>query len=241
MKPPLSWSYGVTTVLQRRADLLPRTLASLKAAGFDRPRLFVDGCDHLAAARYEHDFGLEVTALYPLVRTAANWTLTLAALYSRAPTAERFAVFQDDLVACLNLRAYLECCPYPKGGYLNLFSFPQNEELANGRQGWYESNQRGRGAVALVFDRAACLTVLGSNHIWDRAADSKRGWQCIDGGVVTSMSLAGGKEYVHFPSLVQHVGRESSMGNRPHPQSASFRGENFDALTLLKETACSAT
>jgi hypothetical protein len=228
------------TVPARRADLLPQTLRSLALAGFDRPRLFVDGTGDWSD--WSESFPIsEITIHWPPVRTAANWTLALAELYSRQPTAERFAVFQDDLITYRNLREYLERCPYPKGGYLNCYSFPQNEELANGRKGWYESNQRGRGAVALVFDRAACLTVLGSNHIWDRAADSKRGHQCIDGGVVTAITLAGGKEYVHFPSLCQHTGLQSTMGNFPHPLATSFRGETFDALELLKETACLVT
>ena len=41
MNKPLRWVYGVTTVPERRADLLPRTLVSLDRAGFPSPRIFV--------------------------------------------------------------------------------------------------------------------------------------------------------------------------------------------------------
>ena len=241
----MNWAYGVTTVPSRSGDLLPKTLRSLAAAGFDKPRLFVDGLPDQELTPWFHSFGgLEITNHFPKVKTAANWTLALAELYSRHPTFERFAVFQDDLIAVRNLRPYLDSIPYPCKdpprnknkeilGYWNLYTFPHNQELAAGRKGFFESNQRGRGAVALVFDRHACLTVLGSRHIWDRAADSKRGDQCIDGGAVTAISLADGKEYCHNPSLVQHTGLVSTMGNRPHPQAPSFPGEHFDAMELL--------
>jgi|SRR5579885_30144 hypothetical protein len=231
----MQWSYGITTVPSRKDDLFPRTLTSLARAGFDKPWIFVDDCSSRSVTE-DYRYELEVTNHWPKIRTAANWTLALAEIYLRQPTAERYAIFQDDLVTYRNLREYLERTPYPKGGYFNLYTFPANEKLAQGRVGWYESNQRGRGAVALVFDRAGVLTLLGSNHLWDRAADPDRGWRSIDGGIVTAFNLAGGKEYVHSPSLVQHVGLTSSMGNRPHPQAPNFRGEGYDALRFLQET-----
>jgi hypothetical protein len=39
---------------------------------------------------------------------------------------------------------------------------------------------------------------------------------------------------VHHPSLVQHTGDVSAMGNRPHQKASSFPGEEYDALTLLE-------
>ncbi len=45
MAKPKRWMYGVTTTPTREEDLFPRTLASLKNAGFDNPWLFIDGCD----------------------------------------------------------------------------------------------------------------------------------------------------------------------------------------------------
>lgn len=241
LQPPgaaLQWAYAVTTVTARRHDLLPRTLASLRAGGFDRPRLCVDGDSD--GESWRREFGLETTARYPQIRTFGNWVLTLAELYIRDPHADRYAVFQDDFVCVRNLRGYLEAVPYPENGYLNLYTFPRNQRLApadtDGRQkvGWYAGSQRGWGAVALVFSREAVQLLLTARHMVERPVDRKRGWKAVDGGIVTAFVKAGWREYVHNPSLVQHTGHHSSMANRPQPQALSFPGEDFDALTLLQ-------
>lgn len=235
------WSYGVTTVPQRAGDLLPRTLASLAAAGFGEPHLFVDGAT-----------GIEgypaATVRWPPVLTAGNWTLALWELYIRESAADRYAVFQDDFVTYRNLRAYLEWCRYPEKGYWNLYTFSVNERIVIGRPvGWHVAGasddgwQYGRGAVALVFNRDAVVALLKSEHLANRFQDLARGWRNIDGGIVTAMNKADYQEYVHNPSLVQHLGTESAMGNYRQLQAASFRGEDFDAMDLLKEPCSSET
>lgn len=226
----LTWSYGVTTVLSRRNTLLPRTLLSLKKAGFDNPHLFIDGDND--GKSWEKDFNLSVTCRNPNVRTAGHWVLSLYELYYRHQSADRFALFQDDLVTYYGLRQYLDGCPYPEKGYLNLFTFPSNFNLANGRQGWYPSNQFGRGAVALVFSQEAVMGLLQSKHLVHRVQDVHRGYRAIDGGVVDSMKERGYKEYVHNPSLTYHTGDVSSMLNAPHAQTINFNGENYDISNL---------
>ena len=182
------WSYGVTTVPARRDHLFPRTLTSLAWAGFDRPRIFVDDCPHKVAADYAARYGLEVTARFPRIHTYMNWVLALAELYGREPGADRYAVFQDDFVTSPNLRKYLEACPYPARGYLNLYTFPDQERRAPAPDyvGWYPSSQHGRGAVALVFDRDAVRTLLSNQHMVDRPMDAHRGKKSVDGGLVTA-------------------------------------------------------
>lgn len=148
----LRWACGVTTVPGRRADVLPRTVRSLAAAGFDRPWLFVDGCDDLQGWRREYGLDADrecepahgvraagVTCRYPRVRAYASWVLALAELYYRDPLAERFALFQDDVVCVGGLRAYLEAAsaaawpgsgaPGAVGkGYWNLWLNPRSED-----------------------------------------------------------------------------------------------------------------
>lgn len=246
----MQWAYGLTTVPERKDDILPRTLKSLADGGFESPRLFVDGCANYLWWR--STFNLEVTCRKPQIRTFGNWILGLAELYIREPYADRYAMFQDDFVTYRNLRQYLEWCTYPDGqatpdkGYWNLYTFPRNQALApknsNGGtiDGWFESNQLGKGAVALVFCKEAVKILLENRHfIIDRPEDIDRpgyvgrGWRAIDGGIVSALKQAGWKEYCHTPSLVQHTGMKSSMGNRTHPLAESFRGESFDALQLL--------
>lgn len=237
------WAYGLTTVPERRTDLLPRTLRSLRNGGFPRPRLFIDNCDYLLAKEYSQRFAVEVTNHWPVIRTLGNWLLGLGELYLRDPSADRYAMFQDDFVCYRNLRQYLEGCKYPAQGYWNCLTFPSNESFAQGRRGWYESRplnsgpegwQTGRGAVALVFSNEGVRTLLSHTHVVDRPRDVHNGWRKIDGAIVTAFNKAGWREFVHYPSLVQHTGVHSSMGNKPHPVSQTFIGEHFDALSLLQ-------
>ena len=227
----IKWAYGVTTVPQRVNDLLPSTLASLARGGFDKPVLFIDGDKNSVAYT---SFGLDYTLRFPSIRTAGNWTLSMLELYIRNPEAHRYALFQDDMVTYHNLRQYLEGCEYPAKGYWNLYTFPKNQKLAPSPDhvGWYPSNQRGLGAVAIVLSREALITLFRQPHFLNRAQDCHRGHRSIDGGIATAFTKAGWREYVHSPSLVQHTGKVSAMKNSPHQQAPSFRGENFDALEL---------
>jgi hypothetical protein len=240
---------AVTTCAARLDTYLPRTLASLRDGGFAFPRLFADGVGHARAAELQRATGCPVTARDPAIRTAGSWVLALYELYLRDPAADRFAVFQDDLECARNLRPYLERVPYPPKSYLNLMTFRSNEDAVRGRPvGFHESAplntrppvlyhgrplQKGEGAVALLFDRAAAVELLSSRHLAMRAQDPHRGWQLIDGGVVESLNQAGFREHCHFPSLVNHVGARSSIGHPPFPPALTYR-EGLDALTLLQ-------
>lgn len=232
------WSYGIMTVPARRADLFPRTLASLREAGFDRPRLFVDGDDD--GTSWATEFGLEVSCRYPPIRVAPAWALALGELYLRRPDADRYAVFQDDFVTCRHLREYLERCPYPEKGYLNLWTYSGNQKLAPAEPGWFLSNQTGKGAQALVFSRPAVVTLLTAQHFVKRMqpdpGDPERHWQAVDGGIVEAFKQAGWQEWVHNPTLVYHLGWESTIAGKGtwDKRPTLFRGEDFDARGFLQ-------
>lgn len=233
-----TWEYAVTTVPTRVDDLLPRTLQSLAEAGFDKPIISVDGpCDSRLTDVLEPH---EVICRGRNIRTFAHWHMTLLELYSRNPWSEFYAVFQDDFICVPNLREYLTKCTRPEKSYFNLFTFMENDAIvtANSKQGWHEAaravqgHQLGRGAVALVFDHAATETLLSQPHMVTRRRDSLRGHKSLDGAIVEAMNKAGYTEYVHYPSLTQHIGEVSSMGNRTHPISKSYVPD-FDPLTIL--------
>ena len=220
----------MTTCKSRLDTLLPKTLASLAKAGFDDPRLFIDGADKLpkGLARYEK------TVRSPPLRTYGNWWASAWELYLRNPHANRYAIFQDDLETVAGLREYLDSAEYPDRGYLNLYTFPENEK--DDRSGFFPSNQMGRGAVALVFDSVALRTLFGLSHMINRpmSKNPKRpAHKFVDGAIVSAMRKAGFREFVHGPSLTQHIGDRSSMGNRRHPKAKSFPGKNFDARSLI--------
>lgn len=241
------WSYGITTVPMRLGDTFPRTLASLKQAGFNQPVLFVDGC---ADPTLYKQFNLEMSIHTTRLRTFGNWLLALMELYIREPHANFYAIFQDDLIASRNLKSYIETVPYPGHGYLNLYTFPQNQQICpEGYLGWYPSNQRGRGALAIVMNRECLLGVLKSETIINKPQDPKRGYKSVDGALVTAMeAMPRFKEYVHNPSLVMHTGEVSSIRVLGGAQdvdhmarfrgvasiATSFRGEDYDVMELVK-------
>lgn len=257
--PRLRWSYGLTTVFRdtfgnyhhsRRDELLPQTLRSLGQAGFDHPWIFVDGATPTEALEYERIFGLPTQNRRYNIKTAGNWSLALLELFIRDPVADRYAIFQDDIITCRNLRAYLETVPYPDPeaingnkevpkGYLNLYTFPDNhrviprDDSGNLRIGFHKSNQRGLGAVALIFSNQAVVDLMANKYSVERFKSAKRGDRAIDGGIVCAMKEKGWIEYIHSPSLTQHTGRVSSMRNPPHRMATTFPGEEADCMGLV--------
>ena len=167
--------------------------------------------------------------------TFANWILGMWELYARNPNADRYAIFQDDVAAYKNLRGYLDRCEFPERGYWNLFTFMENERRVMGQSGWVESNQTGRGALGLVFNRDAVVEILSNaDYIVRWPQNEARGDSIIDGQIVKALRREGWTEYVHAPSLVEHTGQlAGSMSKLVHPAAKTFRGEQFDAMTLL--------
>lgn len=251
------WQYGITTCDQRVGndnELLRKTLVSLRGSGFAEPRIFVDGCGYDSGILAHH---LGVSRDWVVVRNTpispfGNWILAAWELWLRNPKADYYAIFQDDMICVKNLREYIEAIDYPKNGYLNLFSCIANEDRfphdtkvdkqIGFRRGLLlrpgpDDYQKGLGAVALVFSHDAFVTLLSNKSLLLKplCADKKRAWKCIDGGIVEAMNSQGWFEYVHNPSLVQHLGLgQSSLGNTSKlGVSRTFPGENFDALSLI--------
>jgi hypothetical protein len=177
--------------------------------------------------------------------------MALVELYLRNPLADRFALFQDDLLAAKNLRGYLSHCEIPKMGYLNLYTAMFNEDLVKGKEErWHKSDQKGRGALAYVFDNDAVIAMLSAPHTWGKPRDLLpygRGYRNIDGGVITALTQAGYTEYVHNPTLVQHtglnqttIGIEEGIQQQQYPTATTWRGEEWDAKSLLNGKAAEA-
>lgn len=230
MRLPMTWAYGVTTVPARARELLPRTLKSLEAAGFPEPWLFVDGILPINAS---FPFPNQFSQRIPPLGINGNWWLAAWELYLRNPVAQRFAIFQDDIVAMRGLRGYLERS-YPADGYCNLCTYPDNQAMADGHQGWYLTNQNGHGAQALVFDNPTLIKIITSAHFPNVIKDENKRHKTVDGRVMDAARKCTPpiREYVHNPSLVCHVGADSTLGNHPELNSTSFPGEAFDASTL---------
>lgn len=236
------WSCGITTIPKRESDLLPRTIASVQDAGF-KPRLFFDG-------RPSKSYNLPVTVREENIGAWGNWWLGMYELWIRDYKAQRFIMFQDDIVCCKNLRKYLEHW-YPDKGYLNLYcnreyekyvDKPDKLKMSNGR--WFcPKRQGGQGALALVFSRDALKHLFLSRSAVEKPLTTgKRRTKPVDGGIVQAMGRnSDWYEWVHKTSLVQHTGHnQSTLGNNNRPPPDNFPGEDFDAMSYLKDETIQA-
>ncbi len=214
----MKWAYGVTTVPERIGTLLPQTLASLAAAGFDRPVLFVDG---QTTGYDDHE-----VVCHPRVGQLRNWMHALFYLFTTR-NADRYAIFEDDVIACRQLREYLERFPAGKA-YWNLITLDENRAFTNDVPGWHESNQLGRSACGLVFDRSTVDCLLRMERF---VRGPENGETMSDAIVIATLKSLGYKELVHYPSLLQHVGLESTLGNSIGRVSA-FVSEDVDLLSV---------
>lgn len=171
---------------------MKRTADSLAEAGFDEPMIVKD--------------------CHTKPRHILNWKKGFEWLVAK--DADRYAVFQDDVLACVNLREYLEQMTYPYRSFLNLITFDGNTRP--GSVGWHPSRQRGKGAQGLVFDRESALALRTSEQ-YKYPSKLSGTEKSIDGMVATGLRSLGFTEYVHTPSLLQHVGEKSTLGHNLGP------------------------
>lgn len=231
----MHYCQAITTVDRRRETLLPLTIKSLAQAGFSKPTLYADGISSRNAVHYER-FNLRVVNRFPIVKPYGNWLLAVWEMHIREPRADRYAIFQDDVLACYNLAGYLSENPFPEKGYWNLYTNPWNERDIRHSVGWHKSVMNGRGALAYIFDRPAILALLSAELTTSHPQDQFKGHRAIDYVVYEALKSKGFTEYVHYPSLVQHIGSgASTIGHTTGDDSESFRGANFDAMKFLRE------
>jgi hypothetical protein len=203
------WAVGVTTA-PRQVPTLVETLASLASAGWDRPRLFVDG----PVAIPEEFAGLPRTSRDPLMGAWPNYYLSLAELLMREPRADAYLLVQDDVrfATELPIRDYLERILWPgdQAGIVSIFCC---RAYTQPRPGWYRFNGVWRwGALAFVFSRDAAQHFLADidvvQHRWSR---DKEGLAGIDGCIGRWASYRKVPVYYPTPSLIQHIGDVSSL------------------------------
>lgn len=238
MSRQVRWSYGVTTVPERIDTTLPKSLESLNNAGFEFPSLFIDGVKDGSSytAKFKNIAG--VTCHSRRMSIIGNFLTALWELYIHEPFADYYALFQDDILCCRNLRTYLErTCPDFSGVpvYYNLYTVPENEELlasSVSRDGvWYQTRGTGRGALGLVFPANAIQPLLTAPDLYHRPRRETNSKRCVDGLVVDSLKSRGFREMVHYPSLIQHqVGQSTTLNTPDRAVSTTFRGEDYDPM-----------
>lgn len=232
------WSYGVVAVNSRVDTVLPETLRSLHNAGFPQPLLFMDGnIEWYQAEELCHRVSMMHMNSHR-VGNLRNWISAIHGVYFANPHADRYAIFEDDIYAVKNLRRFLELSDlkrkYPDG-YFSLYVQKSNLDFTEGKPGWHVSNQRGDGALGLVFDDRTMPLLLSSPVFADRMKDARKAYNSAkaDGAIQKALEKHRYREYVFNPSLLQHRGTPSTIGNGYGRIPKTFPGEEFDALSLL--------
>lgn len=244
------WAYGITTVPERKYITLPTTIRSLRNAGFPNPHLFVDGFQSINP--YTDHFNLPVSIRYPRSGIVSNWILSATELYTLYPHAQMYCIFQDDVLASTNLYQYLDSqSPLYARTYWNLYTDNRNvsgltRKLTNPTyqptdynsilRGWYVAPEKCKGALGLAFSRETLLAILTSPILHNRPLHRRKHNSCVDGMVYDVLDSLGYKELIHIPSMLQHIGDESTItSNRNIRTASTFLGENFDCLSLLPQ------
>lgn len=176
----MNWAVGMLTASRPRPTI-ERSLASLKATGFDRVMVSDDVVSR---------------------GSWCNWFTTLETLTESG--ADSLLIVEDDAVFCKGLRGYLEstlwldpgcalCSAYSCGRYTERDAMPF---------GWSEEN-RGHflvGSLCWAIPRKSAEAILEDLRY------SREGYKGIDLRVGLWALDTGRTVWYHKPSLVQHIG-----------------------------------
>jgi hypothetical protein len=221
------WAVGVTSAPRRRPTL-DWCLDSLRRAGWETPRLFIDSAVTIA----ERFAGLPVSLREGKLGAWPNYYLTLAELLMREPEADAFLLVQDDVVLYdrQNLREYLEEALWPADpvGAVSLFC---SSAYTRAVPGWYAAEGAWVwGAQAFVYPRESAKRFIADPLVLEhRWSHRHRGLANID-IVIGQWAARHGLPVCHpSPSLAQHVGDTSTLWTEAridgHRQADQFAGD----------------
>jgi hypothetical protein len=205
--PVRRWAFGVTTAPRRQSTLEP-CLDGVVRAGWQEPRLFLDGSTPLPA-RYCR---LPVTWREDCIGAWPAWYLALAELVLQQPDADAYVMLQDDVVLYDRdpVRLYLERVLWPgdRPGLVSLFYAGRDPT-----PGWHRSGGAWQwGAQGFVIPPGIARALLCD-------ADVSRAWLAAsaDNHVPIPSVLwewarrVGIDLWYASPSLSQHIGNTSAI------------------------------
>ena len=213
------------TTAPRREPTLHQALVSLREADFsENVHLFAEPgtFDHLSRptdpCTIVHD---------NLVKHGCfgNWSQALRRLLSKTD-APWLLIVQDDAIwlpaSAPILRAQLGVCQESRTGFISTYVTPKDAIEAAFVAGWNECRIGWTfwGALAFCLQREAAVDLLQHPRFAEH-----RGTQQVDAVVAESMLDLERPSFVHVPSLVDHIGATSSIGN--DDIAGSLRGYRF--------------
>jgi hypothetical protein len=226
-----TWAIGMT-IAPRKPPYHNKTLKSAKIAGFDNIHLYMDG-----EVGVDEEFkDCPVTLRDPPLGPWKNWITTLEELYQTHPDRDAYAIFQDDVSFCKNVREFAEKTLWANDERnMGVASFYSPSHYERTIPGWYKRDIgiNLRPALTFVFTPESLESVLRyfKKNPWSRKAN-------IDNAIGQWGRHTKRFPYFFSPSLCQHIGHKSIISPwkkiRGKRKSKKFVGEDFDAMEFLK-------
>ena len=232
-----TWALGVTTA-PRREPTLSRMLESLRHAGWNEAYIFAEPGSADDGVTSGHRWCSRGQRLGMF----SNWYLSLTELTLREPEADAYVLCQDDIVFCEGVRSYLEQILWasPSPQVLSIYCaavHDRNDDVGFRAldEGWQTC-----GALTLIFPNVVARALLcDSMFLHHRRNGSMSETVGIDSVVGSWCQKSGITYYVHSPSLVQHIGQNSTLwgylADSPRRSACSFPGESVSIVDTLAQ------
>ncbi len=240
------WAVGLTTA-PRAKSTVARCLQSLHAAGFF-PTVFAEPGSAI---------GLNAPTVWRTERLGCwrNYVQTLRDLLAMNPDAEAIAIFQDDVIACKDLREFAEHDLWPslRTGVVSMYS-PEEYE-GGGAVGIDKRGHMVLGLCACVFPRAVAQRLVTPEfatdwrgcHAPNGRVDEPHLKKAADKWVAECIAKMGLDVHHYRPSLVQHIDAPSAIGHGGNSQrretsgllfrtSRHFIGEQTSVFDMWKDS-----
>ena len=212
----MNWATAITTA-PRGEYYLPQAMESIAAAGWDgvdAPTIFAEPesqvFDEMASPYISRAANWHVVPANERLGSWPNFLHALETMVRWRPSADFYAVFQDDILIAENCRAWLEP-QLPLEGIVSLYC---SEACAEGHGGgWFQVEQgqakrKAHGALAVIFPRLIAKLLL-------KVRPGKGSLTKTDihiGGFADEREIS---YWMHAPSLVSHIGRRSAIQHVP--------------------------
>lgn len=228
----MNWTVGITAAPRSGEVYLQQTIQSA-AKNFQDIHVFAEPILEKPGDVIFHQHGEQFGDW-------SNWLCALFSLLITRPKTDYFLMMEDDVSLCNNLAYYLEGL-IPQIGRFAALSIYTPERYR--RYGRYIHNEchgvQTWGSQALIFGRHEAVRFLSSPEVLLHRTygESYRGRDISNARKDAIIGMWSEREqlplYFHSPSLAQHTGRISSMGNEGH--QSVYVGTNFDAMQLVEE------
>jgi glycosyltransferase involved in cell wall biosynthesis len=219
-------SVGVLTA-PRRVPTLAATLRSLHGAGFNRLHIFAEPGSPIPPEAHGHPFAVNHRRL----GNFASFYSALATLYRQNEHASGVIIFQDDIEVAAGLKSWCDSQLFPLDcGVASLFTPRAHSNAGPGWRVLSPGRARIWGGQALAFRRDWLEQFLSDPLV---LREIQHGTDSDDAVVSSWVKRRGLGIAFHSPSLVQHVGRVSSIWpGGPDPRIVAH------AVADVRQIAC---